>query len=387
MNQSPQSPTIAHSSRLPRGLLGMLALVALVELFVSRHPLSFLDTPELDWQTSGRLATERTAQRDILCFGDSMVKFGIAPRMLDAKLKRSSYNLALLDGKPATSYYLFRRALAAGARPSAVLVDFQPEMISQPPAHLLKSPRWNALMPEPGEALDLAWSYRDPNFFARLILSRYFPSIRCRSRVRAKVLAALNGQSAPESETSAPIRRNWQVNHGAILLPRQPSYQGNVPDQMIGDMFNPNWKCEPANARYVQRFLALASNARIPVFWLLPPNAPRVVAQRTENGLYARYDAFVREALGRFANLTVIDARRSGYEHSVFVDPVHLDRQGAVALTTGLADVLRTALAPGASTPRWVFLPVYREPTAGMGLEDVEQSKSALRLDGMRVQR
>jgi hypothetical protein len=172
-----------------------------------------------------------------------------------------------------------------------------------------------------------------------------------------------------------------------MLLARQPSYQGEVPPQMIGDLLNPAWKCQPANARYVQRFLELAFDARVPVFWLLPPNSPRVIAQRTENGLFARYDAFVREALGRFANLTVIDARRSGYEHSVFVDPVHLDRTGAAALTAGVADVLKTALAPGASTPRWVLLPAYHEPTAGMGLEDVEQSKSALKLDGMGVRR
>jgi hypothetical protein len=382
-----QQPEIAWTGRLPRGLIGMLVVVALVEVFVERHRLLLMDSPDLDWLTTSRLVTQRAVKRDILCFGDSMLKFGIAPRLLDAKLKCSSYNMALLDGKPAATYYLFRRALAAGARPSAVLVDFQPEMLSQPTRHLRSSPRWDSLMLEPGEALDLAWNYRDADFFARLILSRYLPSIRCRSRIRTSILAAFNGQSAPESETIASVRRNWQVNHGAVLMARQPSYQGDVPNHVVGDMFIPNWKGQPANVRYIDRFLKLAFDARIPVFWILPPNVPKVINGRSEIGLFARYEPLVREALERFTNLTVIDARHSGFAPTVFVDPVHLDRQGAAALTVGLADVLRTALVQRDSTQRWLLLPPFREPTVTEELEDVGQSRSALQLNSMRVRR
>jgi hypothetical protein len=365
----------------------MLALVTLVEVFVSRHHLLLMDSLDLDWQTTSRLARQRASKCDILCFGDSMIKFGIAPRVLDASLDRPSYNLALLDGKPAASYYLFRRALAAGARPAAVLVDFQPEMIAQPAAHLLQNPKWNALMLEPDEALDMAWNYRDPSFFAQLMVARCLPTVRSRNQIHKNLRAALKGRSSPTRETNGPIRRNWQQNHGGILLARHPSYDGDVPDAMIGSLFYPDWQNEPTNTRYVERFLALASDARIPVFWLFPPNAPKVVTLRTENGIFGRYDTFVRGVQKRFDNVTVIDARRSGYMNSVFVDPIHLDRQGAAALSAAVASVIKTTLTPGAANSRWVTLPDYHEPRVGVGLEDVEQSKMALKLEETRVRR
>jgi hypothetical protein len=358
----------------------MLGLVLAAELFVSRNAPSFMDVAELDWMSSGRASTRKGARFEILCFGTSMLKFGIAPRVLEAKLGRRVYNFALLDGKPALTYLLFRRAIAAGARPSALIVDYPPEGLNQPPWHLLTNPHWNALLASPREAWELAWNYHDREFFGHLLLARVLPSFRCRGQVRGAVLAALQGQAGPNRETNAPMRRNWHVNHGGILLPKQPGFQGEVPPQCIGDLLSPAFVVQRENAHYVRQLLRLAAENNIVVYWLMLPNASKVIAQRDGNGVHLKYERFARALMRQFPNLTVIDGRHAGYDNAVFVDPVHLDRDGAVALSGDVAEVLRNALSHAEPVARWVELPAYRDQPGMEKLEDVSKSRTALEL-------
>ncbi len=102
--------------KLPYGLIGMLALVAAFERKVDHAAARFMSWIELDWRIVGRDATTKAVGSDVLILGDSMLKFGVAPRVLEQTTGHSVYSLALLDGKPAASYFLLRRALAAGAR-------------------------------------------------------------------------------------------------------------------------------------------------------------------------------------------------------------------------------------------------------------------------------
>ena len=72
----------------------------------------------------------------------------------------------------------------------------------------------------------------------------------------------------------------------------------------------------------------------------------------------------------------MLDARESGYPASVFVDPIHLDSRGTLALSADVAAVLRDDLdRPGEPRPpkRWVRLPDYRERPWPADLEDVER--------------
>jgi hypothetical protein len=356
----------------------MLGMVALAELFVSRNTLLFMNAAELDWMSSGRATMTRAARSDILCFGDSMLKFGIAPRVLEAKLGRKVYNLALLDGKPALTYLLFRRAIAAGARPSALIVNFGPEGLSQAPAHLLTNPHWSALLASPREAWELARNYHDREFFGHLIVARALPSFRCRSQIRTDVLAAFQGQSGSNPETNRPLRRNWRVNGGGILLAKQPSFNGDVPPLWAGDLLSADLRIRPENACYVRRLCRLAAEYNVEVYWLLPPYASRVIAARDSNGVHARYDRFARALLAQFPNLAVIDARHAGYQNTVFVDPVHLDRDGAAVLSGDVAKVLDDALSHPGRRARWTTLPAYRDQVATLLLEDVSESRRAL---------
>jgi hypothetical protein len=359
----------------------MLALIAGAEWFVSRNALSFMNAAELDWMASGWATAKHGARFDILCFGDSMLKFGIAPRVLEAKLGRRVHSFALLDGKPALTYLLFRRAIAAGARPAALIVDFPPEGLNQPPWHLLTNPHWNALLASPREAWELAWNYHDREFFGHLVLARVLPTFRCRGQIRTALLAAFQGQAGPNADNNRPLVRNQRINGGGIVLAKQPSFQGEVPPQCVGDLLNPSIVIQPENARYVRRLFRLAAEYNIAVYWLLPPLGSKVIAHRDQSGVHARYNRFVRSMQAQFPNVSVIDARHAGYHDSVFVDPVHLDRDGALALSSAVADVLQDALSHAEPVSRWVELPAYRDHDrhVALRLEDVEQSRLALR--------
>jgi hypothetical protein len=253
--------------------------------------------------------------------------------------------------------------------------------LNQLPWHLLTNPHWNALLASPREAWELAWNYHDREFFGHLVLARVLPTFRCRGRIRTSVRAALQGQGGPNSENNRPLVRNRQVNGGGILLAKQPGFQGEIPPQCVGDLLNPGFVVQPENARYVRRLLRLAAEYNIAVYWLLPPTSSKVIASRDQSGVHAWYNRFVRSMQAQFPNVSVVDARHAGYQDSVFVDPVHLDRDGALALSGAVADVLQNALSHAEPVPRWVELPTYRDRDRGVTvrLEDVDQSRMALR--------
>ena len=133
------------------------------------------------------------------------------------------------------------------------------------------------------------------------------------------------------------------------------------------------------NAEYIHRLLDLAAERGVPVYWLLPPLAPQLQARREQTGAEADFVRFVRSFQTPTANLTVLDARHAGYDHTLFVDPTHLDGQGAYTLSRDVADILRHDRAGrGMGTQRWVDLPAYRACPVEVALEDFEQSRQAL---------
>jgi hypothetical protein len=362
--------------------MGMLALLAGIETLIDTERARFMTPHELDWREGRRVAERDVTNAEVLIFGDSMLKFGLSPMVLESRLGKAAYSLALLDGKPPASYFLFRRALDHGARPRAVLVDFQPECMFQSVGSLMENRHWKGLL-SLRECLDLGWTYRDADFFARTALQVMFPSLRCRGEMRAQVLLALKGRPNPNIDENAKVRRNRSTNRGGMLLAKQPTFQGEIPASYDGEvMFSDRWINQPEHTVYVRKFMKLAEDHGIPVFWLLPPNSPKVLALRDEAGLNARYDRFIQAVQYRYSDVRVVDARRAGFDNTLFVDPVHLDRDGATAFTLGVAEILRPFLArpfhKERARARWVTLPPSRGMTVAIALEDVEQSKAAI---------
>ncbi len=358
-------------SAWPLGLIGMMVLVVGVERTIARRDTDLSTMFAMEWRANGNAAYKQAPKVDILCLGTSVTRMGVAPTILEEKLGRSAYNLALSGGQPFASYTMLRHALAAGAKPKAIVVDFKWSAIAM-------DHTWNErVLPEMAtlrDCAELAWAARDGSYFARLALVSKLPSYRCRTEIRANVLAAIGGKEPERNGGRWVMQRNAKMNKGGILVP-----VSGVPKQEFDPndthLFPPKWTCHPISEQYINKFFLLAAAEKIPVLWLITPVGPGVLARRDATGAEDRYDAFVRKATARYPGVTVVDSRRSKYAVEAFTDTTHLNLDGAVTLTNDLSDVIaRRLAAPADQGPRWVDLPPYRPSPGAKALEDLAES-------------
>ena len=290
--------------------------------------------------------------------------------MLEHRLGKRVFNFALSAGQPVASYFLFRRTLEAGARPAAVVVDSKWTALAGRYAFN------QAILPDifgPREFLDLAWTARDPSLFASLVLSQVLPSQHVRFEIRADVQTALRGESPPRRRNIDPWRRNWRLNHGAHHAAKELRYHGEV-DPGNTELLPAAWQPDPVVATYLERFFALAEARNISVVWLIPPMVPALQARHEQAGTDVAFTRFARRIQGRYPHVVVIDGRYARYPHSVFIDPTHLDCQGAGLYSDDLAPIIGRSLDGPAAAARWVTLPLFRERSIGIDLEDVDRS-------------
>ena len=354
----------------------MLGLVLLVEAFLNLHSLEFSTVGAESFEFAGR-AAHQAGGYDLLCFGDSQVKHGVLPLVLDAKLGKRALNLAMVGSLVPSTYLIFRRALDAGARPEAVIVDFSPSLLLADP---LERVRDLAEMATPGEALEMAWTGRDPIFLADLLSSRLLRSVRARAQIRKRIIGLLTGDPSDSREALSACRRNWDLNRGAGILADNPLVESLETYWDIGAWVHPTWDAAPLNKTYLRKFLRLAAARQIRVYWVVPPINPKVQVKRDALGVDERYTRFVRAAIALYPNIVVVDARRAGFPTRLYTDSSHLDLEGAHAFSDDLAPVLRRhGPGPFASAPaaRWVAMPAYRDRPMTIALEDERQSRVA----------
>jgi len=369
----------------PLGLLGMLLCIVLIERFVARHEADhFLKMDSWTWNQTAKRAVREARDAGLICLGDSLVQVGIAPILIEARTGLVTNNLALSGGQPASSYFLLRRVLEAGGEPKAVLIDFFPKHLQVSPTVSLDP--WTSIA-QSRELFDLARQSGDTDFLGRALWSRWVPSSRARPEVRNAILAALREENRRDRQHVPPYwRRNLQVNQGGVLCP--PPEEAQTTD-LVGwtkRYFPADWECDPVNERYIRRLLRLAESRKIQVYWLLPPMQPALQSRVAQNGLDAKYVAFVQRIRADFPGLTVIDGRHANYDPAVFFDPHHLARTGAAVLSHDIALILHERLSQ--STPprnNWVSLPGYGPRRIGEPLEDVNQSRTLLRLSRTRT--
>jgi hypothetical protein len=231
------------------------------------------------------------------------------------------------------------------------------------------------------DCFELARTARDGGFFGVLATSTLLPSLKARDQIRTNILAAFRGESTDRlRRLVAQSRRNWAANGGAQLMARNPEVVKIKEFWDEAASYPEHWNCIPTNVTYVRRFLKLAAAHRIPVFFLVPPRHPRVQANRERLGLDSLYTRFVRTVTAGFPNVTVIDARRAGFDPSVFIDSSHMDRQGACDFSDDVAAVVADRLKSGSEgQSRWVDLPRHRMRPEPVAIEDLNQSDLALK--------
>lgn len=156
-------------------------------------------------------------------------------------------------------------------------------------------------------------------------------------------------------------------------MPKSPAYR-DVVDSAQAAYFPSSWHCDPVNLKYLKRFLRLAERHRIAVYWLLPPISPAIQAERERRGLDDLERQFVRAIQAEYPGVIVLDGRHSGYGPGVLWDAIHLDREGASALSAAVAALV----AEGPKAGPWRALPTFRGPAPDRGLEDINQSMAVL---------
>ena len=369
---TPLQMTRSQRRRIPTGLIGALAMIAIIESFIARHPRQFSSPTYIEWEHGVRAIKRDAAKAKILCLGDSLVKNGLSPAAIEAQTGRPSYNLAVSGGQPLATYTMLRRALDAGIKPEAVVVDFKWTALQHD--YNLNRSIWPALL-RPSDAIELSRSLNTCSIFGEVLTGQLFPSVRGRFEVRSYVLGALRGQ-----DMSTPIpefdmcRKSWKVNHGAML--RQPHPLITVEPDPANTMFFPTaWSVHPVNAKYIDKFFKLAKESKIKVFLTVMPVSPKVLGIREQIGAETPYTEFLTKLHVHYPEVVVIDARGAGFPNESFFDSTHLNYIGAEVLSHTIGGIVRDRLDRDAGivgqNDSWVSLPSY--PKGQVAVRDFQQ--------------
>jgi lysophospholipase L1-like esterase len=379
-----RGPTaVRKQGAIPWGVAGMIGLILSVECFVSRHWIDFSDPVSLSWRWSAEAAETEARRGELLCLGDSLVKHGLVPAVIERATGRRAVNLSAARAPTLWTYYLLRRALDAGARPSAIVINAKPAVLMGGPVYDARY--WQEVLTL-RDGFELLQMTRKAPFIASTLVGRLLPSLRSRLEVRSNVLAALRGETDRLHAINRVLWRNWTANGGANLASADSPFQGEVALEVAQRLHTDRFHVDRTNATAIERLLRLAAERQIPVFWLMCPLSPNLQALRDESGSEGQYEQFVRTIQARYPQLmTVLDARRAAYSSTYFVDATHLNSKGAIALSRSVAAAIGALLPrPGLPAGRgWIAL---EPPTEGPALfegtlEDLETSRRILELD------
>lgn len=370
---------------VPWGLIGALVLIALVERSLARRSAYLTTEVAACWKYAAESATSRVADGEILGFGDSLMKYGFQPRVIEARTGRAAFNLASYGAPPSMDLIVLRRVLDSGKRPSALVVCFQV-------VHLGGTARYHARefaeFVTPSEAYGLARADGDPGLFGWLMMARLLPSLRSRFEIRGKVLTALRGEGPDWSKALPVFRRNWNRNRGAHVGPGDPLASGDLTDRarsLYPDAFRLPENSAPEVS--IRRFLDLAASHDIPVVWVLPPMPAAIEARQEQTRIVAATDALLGMLRRDYPGLMVLDGRRNRYADDAFcADGFHLNSRGANAFSRDVGDFLRKHRGDAATQASWAALPRYRPGPPEADLEDMALSSKRL-LEGREARR
>ncbi len=348
----------------PWGILGALAILILVEGAVSQHSLDLASAVTIGYTHSHQAIYTESRDSSVFAMGDSQIKAGISPRVIEKRSGRKTFNLAINGATAPMTYYMFEQAISREPKPSAIIVDFKPTMLTIHPSIVL--PGFSSEM-NFGQCVDFARTMKSSSFFAQLLTHKSIRSLKERWGIRQYVSSALAGKAIDQRLANFSTLSQWSADRGANSNPVNPSIESiESPWDEGAYVHDTPVPFDILNLVYVKRFLELAEKNQIPVFWVAPPLNPKIQAKRDARGLDSTFTSLLRSSAERFQGLTVIDARRSCYPVRKFVDGAHLDREGAAIFSEGVADVLSESLRHSSDRNRWVNLPVFSPPTESL---------------------
>ena len=72
----------------------MIALIVVIEWFFGRNWLDFTDPVSLSWRYSAEGVATEAPGCELLCLGDSLIKHGLLPRVIEEETGRRTVNLS-----------------------------------------------------------------------------------------------------------------------------------------------------------------------------------------------------------------------------------------------------------------------------------------------------
>ncbi len=370
--------------RLPLGLVGMLAVVAIVESHLYGDRETYCAPGSQELQLAWKAAKYQAPKREVLCFGDSLIKLSLIPRVFEQRTGLSCYNLAVSGSQTPMSYLLLKRALDSGAKPKAILVEFMPSLFRLPPTHNLS--RWSYVAGL-SDAAEMAWRENNRILFDRVLVNKLLTSMEARKEIRRILQRQLLGpESAPDE---VPMyRRHWIKFDGAQIMPANPTLTEKDFDPATwANGFYPHWYVNRVNRAYLLKFLDLAASNKIEVYWLLPPIMPSVQDLCEKSGFAARQTAFLETLQKRYSNLSIVDGRYAGYDDKVYMDPNHLGREGAYIYSVEIGNLMRRRFSGGLEQTAWLTLPGYRFRAVDVAIEDAYHTSPMESRDGATLRR
>ncbi len=155
------------------------------------------------------------------------------------------------------TYFLFRRALDAGSRPDAIIINAKP-------AVLIGGPEFNARYFEEvltlREWVELCQITRRSSFMVSMLVGRLLPSLRCRLEIRSNLLSALRGETDRLHDINRTLWRNWTVNGGANIADLDSGCEEKVTPEVARRMQTDIFHVDPMNAEAIERLLQLAAS-------------------------------------------------------------------------------------------------------------------------------
>lgn len=371
-----------RTSAVPWGLLGAIGLMVAIECNLGRNWLDLSDPVSLSWRYADDAACTEAAGCEVLFLGDSLVKHGLIPSIVESESGIRSINLAAARAPALMTYFALRRALESGARPRAIVIETKPAVLIAGVEY--NSGYWPVAL-SAFECLELGRITGKATFGVEMLVARLIPSVRSRLAVRSQVMAALKGSADPIREINRVLWRNWSTNGGANVASLNSAYRGELSPQIRDNLHPDRWYVDRSNTEGIELLLRVAQERKIRVFWLLPPISPGLQQWRERSGSESKYEAFVRAYQSRFlGTLTILDARRVVSDPSSFIDATHLAGRGAIVLSRVVAAAMRDELAARSPAPGdgWRIL----KPPVGdlacrydVKLEDVDRSKEIVR--------
>jgi hypothetical protein len=361
--------------------VGCLALIFVIERSIARRDLEFRAPIEWDWVVAEKLAVEAGKSADVLILGDSLVKEGLIPRVLEQRTGLRVRNLAVSAGSPPLAFALLRRAIESGARPDLVVVEMEPHLLEHGKDYLRQH---GAYVLEPREIAELAWRRRDGDLLASLGLERLLPSVRAREEVRAHTVARVRGEASRNVVLCPPMILNWRQNGGALVVPGDQRFDGKLND--LHHLWFPQaFRPDLVALDYADKTFRLLRERGIRACMLIPPLSRAATDRRRAEGIEAAHRRWIRGLAARHEGLAVLDATALDLPDDHFHDPFHLNERGAAELSARVAEVLALPDQAG----RWIALETVepRPDLLALKHENLMQSRRRLDAPARRIDR